>query len=103
MADYGSHPLWLSSANENLSPEDPRLGLDADLIERLSIWAAEFDETLDWGDPASSAFPPTQGKEEFSKTAEMISRQITKKLGPGWTVTYYDLRTETDQVIPNSA
>ncbi|WP_175410152.1 hypothetical protein [Streptomyces sp. TRM64462] len=102
MADYGSHPLWLTDENENLSPEDSRLGLDANLIERISRWAAEFDEILDWDDPASSAFPSTEAEEEFAKAGEMISRQIAKELGPSWTVSYFDLRTETDQVIPYS-
>ncbi|QNP66531.1 hypothetical protein [Streptomyces genisteinicus] len=101
MADYGCFPLWLPDEIDNIAPEDTRLGLTTDLVKRLTAWAAEFDAILQWDDPASSDFPSPQAEDEFAETGADISRAVAKELGQDWAVTYFDLRSGREQVVPS--
>lgn len=99
MADYGCHPLWLTDELDNVSPEDPRLGLTSGLAKRLAEWAEEFDGILCLDDPASSGFPSSEAEASFAQAGEALARQVAQELGSSWKVTYFDLRIEADQDI----
>ncbi|MBP0456676.1 hypothetical protein [Streptomyces montanisoli] len=86
---------------ENVSPEDPRLGLTPDLARRLRKWDAEYQGTYREDDPGSSGFPSPEVDEEFWRVGEGLVRRMAQELGPGWRVTYRDHRfKEGDREIP---
>ncbi|MGK5630321.1 hypothetical protein [Streptomyces sp. URMC 123] len=100
LADYACHPLWVTDPGpDNVAPDDPALGLSADLARRLNDWAAEYDAILCWDDPASSAFPSEEAKLAFARTGEALAHRLARELGPAWTVRYFDLRSGADRDI----
>ncbi|GAA1942845.1 hypothetical protein [Kitasatospora viridis] len=104
LADYQCHPLWLVHPDAgDLSPEDPSLGLSADLAGRLADWAAEYDAILDWDDPASSAFAEPEAEEAFYALGRTLAERLAEELGGGWRVTYFDGRLRRDVDVPGAA
>ncbi|MEV6955683.1 hypothetical protein [Streptomyces sp. NPDC051183] len=103
LADYRSHPLWLTGADVgDIAPDDPVLGLTPELAGELGRWAEAYDATLDQDDPAESGFPTEEAEAAFVRTGEALARRVAAELGPAWKVTYFDERLRADVEISSA-
>lgn len=100
MADYECHPLWLTGNDlGDVAPDDSRLNLSPRLVQQLTEWAEEFDQTLDYDDPIASGFATHEAKVKFAETGASIASDLAQELGSSWRVLYHDIRSGTTQEI----
>ncbi|MGW6918896.1 hypothetical protein ACWGB8_34495 [Kitasatospora sp. NPDC054939] len=94
MADYDCHPLWFTAPDEvgDVAPDDPELGLSAELAQALDAWAARFDALLDRDDPAASDFESPAAERRFYADGEQLAHRVARELGPAWQVGWFDGR-----------
>ena len=94
MADYRSWPLWWAGRHEpgNINPDI--LPLSVETRDRLRKWAAAYDATLNWDDPASSGFPSEAAREAFHKEGMALWEQLQCELGPSYLVLYQGPRDQ---------
>lgn len=89
MADYGCDPLWWADADKVGNIDPARLPLSQETINRLRSWAASYNATLNWQDPANS--PELSPEEEAAFELEGISlwKQLQQELAPNYEVVYF--------------
>ena len=75
-SDYGCSPVWevTGGAYENIDPSD--LPISERLADALTLWAADFDETLNTADPLMSGFATDLEARRF----EAEGRRLWKSL-----------------------
>lgn len=86
MADYQCHPLWELSPGECGDIDPNTLPISEELKQKLTDWAALFDETLDISDPANSGFKSGEVESDFKAQGIKLAEQLQKELGPGFLV-----------------
>ena len=85
MSDYGCHPLW-ACAGEVGEIDPDALPLSDTLKARLQAWAAWYDATLNWDDPAASGFACPRDEQAFNEEGTKLAESLRRELGPGFTV-----------------
>ncbi|OAI75554.1 hypothetical protein RSP799_23330 [Ralstonia solanacearum] len=86
MADYQCHPLWDISPGAYGDIDPNTLPISEGLKQKLTDWAASFDETLDIEDPAKSGFKSIEVEAAFKARGIQLAEQLQKELGPGFMV-----------------
>ncbi|WP_254706904.1 hypothetical protein [Ralstonia pseudosolanacearum] len=56
------------------------------LKQKLTDWAASFDETLHIENPANSGFKSIEVEAAFKERGIQLAEQLQKELGPGFMV-----------------
>lgn len=95
MADYGCDPLWWADEDKvgNISPA--KLPLSPNTIKRLLDWAAAYNATLNWADPADSpGFPKEKAEAAFEAEGISLWQQLMEELAPNYEVSYYSDRLQ---------
>ena len=95
MADYGCDPLWWADEDKvgNISPA--KLPLSQNTIKRLLDWAAAYNATLNWADPADSpGFPNEKVEAAFEAEGISLWQQLIEELAPNYEVSYYSDRLQ---------
>lgn len=88
MADYQCWPLWWvdDARVGDIDPHD--LPLTPRTIARLTTWAATFDATLNWQDPAASVWPSPAARAAFEQEGIALWVRLREELQPDYTVVY---------------
>jgi hypothetical protein len=100
MADYESFPLWRRDAVGTANVDPTSLPISADLARQLSDWAAEYDGTLDRGDPLASGFTDPTAEAAFHARGEELAKRLAGALPAGFTVEYFDGRNARVYPVP---
>lgn len=86
MVDYQCHPLWNMSPDEYGDIAPCELPISEELQERLSKWAAIYDETLDADYPPNSGFKSEELESEFKREGERLAESLRNELAPDFSV-----------------
>lgn len=90
MADYGCYPLWWASGDLVGNIDPAKLPLSQETIDRLYKWAAVYNTTLNWDDPANSpGFVSPEVEADFDEEAIKLWKQLQKELAPNYEVVYF--------------
>lgn len=87
MADYDCWPLWEASPDVIGNVDPGGLPISQRLKDRLSLWAADYDATLDRGDPRQSGFLTPEDEVAFSARGAALAADLQAELGPTFQVT----------------
>jgi hypothetical protein len=84
--DYYCWPLWEASPGMvgNIDPND--LPISADLRDRLTAWAKEYDEILVLDDPRLSGFKTKEARERFETERFELAGDLQRELGDDFEV-----------------
>lgn len=81
MADYGCYPLWEASPG-HVGEIDPRsLPISKELVDRLLVWAEQFDQTLVPEDPRLSGFETEEDASKFRRVGYALFEDLKRELG----------------------
>jgi hypothetical protein len=86
MADYECFPLWRDG--RNIDPAE--LAISGELATALTLWAADFDATLNEEYPPDSGFADEQAEQEFRDRGRELARRLADELGGNMTVDYIE-------------
>jgi hypothetical protein len=90
MADYGCYPLWWASGGLIGNIDPAKLPLSQETINRLYKWAAVYNTTLNWDDPAFLTwFSSPSVEADFDEEAIKLWKQLKKELAPNYEVVYF--------------
>ncbi|BAZ51330.1 hypothetical protein NIES4103_39790 [Nostoc sp. NIES-4103] len=89
MADYGCDPLWWADADKIGNIDPARLPLSQESINRLRKWAADYNATLNWQDPANSSDLSAEAEEAFEEEGIKLWKQLQTELAPNYQVVYF--------------
>lgn len=81
MADFQCHPLWEVDPDQFGDVVPDSLPIAQTLKARLAYWAATYNATLDWNDPASSGFTSSEAEAEFLAEGRLIATLLRAELG----------------------
>jgi hypothetical protein len=86
MADYQCYPLWEASPGVvgNIDPDE--LPISERLREDLALWAEQYNNTLNIGNPAESGFTSDSAKEEFKRMGLELGERLKDELGTDFAV-----------------
>ncbi|WP_134665757.1 MULTISPECIES: hypothetical protein [unclassified Amycolatopsis] len=68
-------------------PASPELGLSEELSHDLSAWQDEWDDTLNYADPAP-AFPSEEAGRRFDERGWELVRRVRSEVPADWDVSY---------------
>jgi len=89
MADYGCDPLWWADADKVGNIDPARLPLSQETISYLRKWAADYNATLNWQDPANSPDLSAEAEAAFEKEGISLWKQLQTELAPNYQVVYF--------------
>ena len=87
MADYKYYPLWDLDDIGDIDPSE--LPLSSHTIARLLQWQKNYDEIMNWDDPASSDFAKEEDRVAFEREGISLWQQLQKELGDEYEVRYF--------------
>jgi len=88
MADYQCWPLWYTGEEVgNLNPDE--LPINDDLKQKLSAWAAQYDQTLNIEDPISSGFADTASLDAFEEQGQRLWIELKTQLRERYEIIYF--------------
>ncbi len=86
MTDYECHPLWDLSSGSYGDIDPNTLPISTELKQKLTDWAAAFDEALDMVDTANSGFKSAEVESVFKAQGIRFAEQLQKELGTDFLV-----------------
>lgn len=92
MAEWSAHPVWffnpyVHGVDTSMDPASPELGLSEELSHDLSAWQDEWDDTLNYADPAP-AFPSEEAGRRFDERGWELARRVRSEVPADWDVSY---------------
>ena len=89
MAEYGAFPIWRAGDEAGDGDVDPdTLPLSKDLKLELKAWARHLDQTLNWDNPANTAWP--QGFwSDFNRQGEALWARVRAELADKYEVIWH--------------
>jgi len=93
MAHYECYPLW--HMDGEVGDIDPMtLSLSSETRSDLHAWAAMYDDTLDWDDPAQSGFKFPEDADRFERKGLELWQTLQVELSGEYEVVYQSYKLQ---------